>query len=198
MPGSRSMGSARERHFGALAPKIVVPPTTAIGCRSQLDLRQAGDSADNPVMGQADDQRDSSTSGRYLARLSSRCGVTLATAFILQGAARDWADAGVGIPGWAVGVMVLAFGTAIALAAAMWFVPATTYDQAGIHRRFGKPRDVTWDDVVDLPVVPMWVVFERVTVRLRNGRTIRLDGVPPDAVPGLRRLFPGEHAPTLR
>jgi hypothetical protein len=87
--------------------------------------------------------------------------------------------------------MLLAFATAVALATAMWFVPATVIDRDGIHRRFGRPRDVAWTDVVDLTVVRMWWRFGRVTVQARGGKTIRLDGVPPNAVPDIRAFVRG-------
>jgi hypothetical protein len=87
--------------------------------------------------------------------------------------------------------MLLAFVTAVALATAMWFVPTTVIDPGGIHRRFGRPRDIAWEDVVDLTEVRMWWCFGRVTVRVKGGKTLRLDGIPPNALPDVRTFAQG-------
>jgi hypothetical protein len=126
--------------------------------------------------------------GRYLARLSSRCAVAAVTIYELQGAARTWAGVGSAVPGWAIGVMIAAYALALALAASLWFVPATVIDQGGIHRTLGRPRDVGWSDAVDFPIVRSWCWLWRVTVQLPDGRVVRLNGVPANAVPRLRHF----------
>ncbi len=79
---------------------------------------------------------------------------------------------------------------AVVIAVAIWLVPLSVVSAEGVRLVLGRER-VAWPDVA--AVLDPRTGDEEARVELVGGRVLALPGVPPGAVPALRRLQTAGH-----
>jgi hypothetical protein len=75
---------------------------------------------------------------------------------------------------------------AVVIAAALWLVPLSVVSTDGVRLVLGR-ETVAWRDIA--AVLDPRTGDEEARVELAGGRVLALPGVPPEAVPDLRRLW---------
>jgi hypothetical protein len=145
--------------------------------------------------GTADVVAPPSPFGRYMRSRRSQWGFTVLLGLFL--AESVW-NATVRTTGWKpgaweLGVLVEACVVFVVGELMLWVIPLTVIDEQGIRRRgLTRPRRTGWDEVEDFSG-EAYGRSEWVFVHLRDGRRVRLHGVPAPALPRLFRFI--ESAP---